>query len=67
MLDDKIIEQWENIKKSVKYNYCVAELAYNTWISDLEIGDIENEKITIYIPKKILKQKNILSQDTLIS
>lgn len=47
---DVIQENWELIKQTIKKEYGLSNVSYNTWVSDLNFYSSENDIITIIIP-----------------
>ena len=47
---DFIQENWELIKQTIKKEYDLSNISYNTWISNLNYYGLENDIITITIP-----------------
>lgn len=47
---DFIQENWELIKQTIKKEYDLSNISYNTWISNLNFYSSENDVITIIIP-----------------
>ena len=45
--------KWEEIKESIRIDYEVNDLAYNTWIAPLKLGDIKNNTVYIKTPKEL--------------
>ena len=39
---DLIREQWEHIKETVKKEYDLSDISYNTWIVPLKLYKVEN-------------------------
>ena len=49
---DFIEENWELIKQTIKKEYELSNISYNTWISKLSFYSSENDVITISIPSE---------------
>lgn len=47
---DYIIQHWESIKDTIKKEYNLSEISYNTWIVPLKVYKVENNMVTIMIP-----------------
>ena len=47
---DLIKEQWEHIKETVKKEYDLSDISYNTWIAPLKLYKVENDTVIIIIP-----------------
>ncbi len=50
---DELITKWEEIKESIRIEYEVADIAYNTWIAPLKIGEIKDNTVYIKTPKEL--------------
>ena len=46
---DIIKEAWQEIKNTVRSEYNISNVAYNTWIEPLQIHSVENDLVTILI------------------
>ena len=44
-----IIEKWNLIKETVRKEYNLSDISYNTWIKPLDIYDVDDNSITILI------------------
>lgn len=47
---DKLKEQWEQIKESVRDEYDITNVSYNTWIRPLKLYAIEGRTVQIVFP-----------------
>lgn len=47
---DSIKENWELIKQTLKKEYDLSNISYNTWVANLNFYSVENDIITILIP-----------------
>lgn len=47
---DSIKENWELIKQTIKKEYDLSNISYNTWIANLNFYSVENDVVTILIP-----------------
>lgn len=47
---DDIKEQWELIKDTLRREYDLSTISYNTWVSPLKFHNIEDDLVTILIP-----------------
>ena len=45
--------KWDEIKESIRIEYEVGDLAYNTWIVPLKLGEIKDNTVYIEIPKEL--------------
>ena len=50
---DELTSKWDEIKESLRIEYEISDLAYNTWIGPMKIGKIENGTIYITITKEL--------------
>jgi len=51
---EKLLKNWENLKLQIKNeNDNISELAFNTWLKPLKIGNVENDTIFILIPPEL--------------
>ena len=51
-MEDKNIvkEKWDNIKDTLRREYDLSDISYNTWVSPLKLHVVENDTVTILIP-----------------
>ena len=47
---DFIRDNWETIKETVRKEYDLSEISYNTWVSNLKFYKVENDTVIISIP-----------------
>lgn len=47
---DIIKDSWETIKETVRKEYDLSEISYNTWVSNLKFYKVENDTVIISIP-----------------
>ena len=47
---DTMKERWDEIKESIRKEYDLSDISFNTWIAPLKIYSVENDTITIMIP-----------------
>ena len=45
-----IQENWEQIKQTVKKEYDLTDISFNTWIMPLKLHNVENDVVKIIIP-----------------
>ncbi len=50
---NELASKWEEIKESIRIEYEVADISYNTWIVPLKLGDIKNNTVYIETPKEL--------------
>ncbi len=46
----QINEIWDEIKETIRTEYNITEISFNTWISPLQFHDVEDNKIIIIVP-----------------
>ena len=44
---DNVIEKWDEILQTVKRDYNISDVAFNTWLKPLEVYDVTDNVITI--------------------
>ena len=51
-MEDKNIvkEKWDTIKDTLRREYDLSDISYNTWVSPLKLHVVENDTVTILIP-----------------
>ncbi|WMC91102.1 chromosomal replication initiator protein DnaA [Kineothrix sp. MB12-C1] len=47
---DSIKENWELIKQTIKKEYDLSNISYNTWVANLNFYGVDNDVVTILIP-----------------
>lgn len=47
---DSIKENWDLIKQTIKKEYDLSNISYNTWVAPLNFYRVENDVVTIMIP-----------------
>lgn len=47
---DSIKENWDLIKQTIKKEYDLSNISYNTWVEPLNFYHVENDVVTILIP-----------------
>lgn len=50
---DDLSSKWEEIKESIRIEYELSNIAYNTWIVPLKLGEIKNNTVYIETPKEL--------------
>lgn len=56
-----IKEQWDVIKDTLRREYDLSDISYNTWLSPLKLHNIENDIVTILIPSDQAHALNYIS------
>ncbi len=49
---DKVIEKWDKILHTVKAEYDVGDVAFNTWLKPLKVYDVNDNVVTILVPSE---------------
>ena len=49
---DKIIEKWDEILNTVKQEYEISDVSFDTWIRPLEVFAIEGNTLYILVPSE---------------
>ena len=49
---DKVIEKWEEILNTVKSEYEISDVSFDTWIRPLEVFAIEGNTLYILVPSE---------------
>ncbi len=49
---DQVIEKWEEILSTVKTEYDISDVSFDTWIRPLEVFAIEGKKLYILVPSE---------------
>ena len=47
---DHILDKWDNILKTVKTEYDISEVSFNTWIKPLEVYGVDGDTLYILVP-----------------
>lgn len=47
---DSMKERWDEIKDSIRKEYDLSDISFNTWIAPLKLYNVENDIVTILIP-----------------
>ena len=58
---DKVIEKWDEILQTVKRDYNISDVAFNTWLKPLEVYDVTDNVITILVPSEQVVLINLLT------
>ena len=56
-----IKEQWDIIKDTLRREYDLSDISYNTWVSPLKLHNVENDLVTILIPSDQAHALNYIS------
>ena len=59
---DKVIEKWDEILQTVKRDYNISDVAFNTWLKPLEVYDVTDNVITILVPSEQVVLINLLNK-----
>ena len=59
---DKVIEKWDEILQTVKSDYDVGDVAFNTWLKPLKVYDVKDNVITILVPSEQVVLINLLNK-----
>ena len=59
---DELSSKWEEIKKSIRIEYEIPDISYNTWIEPLKLGEIKNNTIYIEAPKELAQSIFIINK-----
>ena len=59
---DKVIENWDKILQTVKADYDVGDVAFNTWLKPLKVYDVKDNVITILVPSEQVVLINLLNK-----
>ena len=49
---DAVIEKWEEILQTVKSEYEVTDVPFNTWLKPLEVYEVDGKLITVVVPSE---------------
>lgn len=58
---NEIKEKWELIKDTLRREYDLSDISYNTWVSPLKLNNVENDVVTILIPSDQAHALNYIS------
>lgn len=58
---EQIKERWEDIKETVRREYSISNISYDTWIKPLEFYNVENDVVNIIIPSDQAHALNYIS------
>ncbi|MEG1847430.1 MAG: chromosomal replication initiator protein DnaA [Lachnospiraceae bacterium] len=58
---DNIKEQWDMIKDTIRREYDLTPISYNTWVSPLKFYGVEDDVVTILIPSNQAHSLNYIS------
>lgn len=58
---DRIKEDWEAIKLSIKKEFEITDISYNIWIDPLKYSGCNNKLITIFVPNNISQMVEYIS------
>ena len=47
---DHILDKWDDILKTVKTEYDISEVSFNTWIKPLEVYGVDGDILYILVP-----------------
>lgn len=56
-----IQEKWNQIKESIRTEYELTNISYETWIAPLKLYKVENNVVTIMIPSDQAQTINYIS------
>ena len=59
---DKVIEKWDEILQTVKVEYDVADVAFNTWLKPLKVYEVKDNVVTILVPSEQMVLINIITK-----
>ena len=59
---DNVIEKWDEILQTVKHDYNISDVAFNTWLKPLEVYDVTDNVITILVPSEQVVLINLLNK-----
>ena len=49
---DAVIEKWEEILQTVKSEYEVTDVPFNTWLKPLKVYEVDGKLITVVVPSE---------------
>ncbi len=59
---NELASKWEEIKESIRIEYEVTDISYNTWIVPLKLGDIKKNTVYIEAPKELAQSIFIIKK-----
>ncbi len=59
---NELSSKWDEIKESIRIEYELSDLAYNTWIVPLKLGEIKNNTVYIETPKELAQSIFIINK-----
>ena len=59
---DKVIEKWDEILQTVKVEYDVADVSFDTWLKPLKVYEVKDNVVTILVPSEQMVMINIISK-----
>ena len=57
-----VIEKWDEILKTVKTEYDLSEVAFNTWLKPLKVYEVEGNVVTILVPSEQTVLINVITK-----
>lgn len=60
-MDDNIRENWTNIKETIRREYNITDISYQTWVKPLEFHNITDDVVNIIIPSDQAHALNYIS------
>ena len=58
---DDIKENWQIIKETMKKEYSISDISYQTWVAPLEFYNVTNDVVHIIIPTDLAPALNYIS------
>ena len=59
---NELASKWEEIKESIRIEYEVTDISYNTWIVPLKLGEIKKNTVYIEVPKELTQSIFIIKK-----
>ncbi len=59
---NKVMEKWDEILKTVKTEYDLSEVAFNTWLKPLKVYEVEGNVVTILVPSEQTVLINVITK-----
>ena len=56
------MEKWDEILKTVKTEYDLSEVAFNTWLKPLKVYEVEGNVVTILVPSEQTVLINVITK-----